>query len=180
MIRMMPSNQSDELPVGRIAGIFGIHGELKCDPTNAGRTLFTQGARFRTELLDGTSLQIELASVREHKNRFLIRLTAVNSANEAQRYSGATLLAHRSRVQLGPDEYLDRDLEGCELYDESGVRLGRVQAVEHYPSSDMLVVDGKLVPMVRAFIKSVEVDAKRIVVDLPLGLLDDNEAETSP
>ena len=37
----------------------------------------------------------------------------------------------------------------------------------------MLVVNGRLLPMVRAFIKSVDVKKKEIVIDdLPVGLLD--------
>ncbi len=170
----MPSIPNKELQVGRIAGVFGIQGELKCDPSSAGRTLFLPGARFRLELADGTSREIELLSVREHKNRFLIRLQGVDSADAAQPYAGATFYAARGRITLDPGEYLDDDLAGCELRDESGKSLGRVQRVEHYPSSDMLVVNGKLVPMVGAFIKSVDVAGKLIVVDLPPGLLDED------
>jgi ribosomal 30S subunit maturation factor RimM len=55
--------------------------------------------------------------------------------------------------------------------------LGLVTAVEHYPSSDMLVVNGKLVPMVGEFIKSIDTGAKRITVSLPAGLLDDESAD---
>jgi 16S rRNA processing protein RimM len=172
----MPSTPS-ELPVGRIAGIFGIHGELKCDPSSAGRTLFSAGERLRAQLAGGTSIDVELLAVRQHKNRLLVRLKGVASANDAQRFAGAMLFADRSRIELEPGEYLDRDLEGCELLTADGGSLGRVQRVEHYPSSDMLVVRGKLVPMVSAFIKSVDIAARRIVVDLPLGLLDDEHAE---
>lgn len=173
----MPSTPNDELPVGRIAGIFGIHGELKCDPTSAGRTLFSAGERFRLQMPQGESRDVQLASVREHKGRFLIRLAGVDSANDAQTYAGATFYAARERITLEPGEHLDRDLLGCELYDESGNALGKVQRVEHYPSSDMLIVKGSMVPMVSAFIKRIDTTAKRIVVDLPVGLLDSENAE---
>lgn len=172
----MPS-QSSELPVGRIAGLFGIRGELKCDPTTAGRMLFSTGATLRLQLADGSSQAIKLASVREHKGRLLIRLHGIESANDAQRYTGATFYASRDRIELEQGEFLDVDLVGCELVDTSGKKLGIVGKVEHYPSSDMLVVNGKLVPMVAAFIKNVDITSKRITVELPLGLLDDSQAE---
>lgn len=171
----MPSS-NNELPVGRIAGVFGIRGELKCDPTSAGRTLFSARAQLRAVLGDGSSQEVRLASVREHKGRLLIRLPGIETANDAQRYAGATLYADRGRIELQPGEYLDADLVGCELFDPSGKNLGAVTRIEHYPSSDMLVVRGQLVPMVGAFIKSIDVAAKRITVDLPTGLLD-GEAE---
>lgn len=172
----MPSS-SNELPVGRIAGVFGIRGELKCDPTTAGRTLFSPRAELRLQHPDGTSQDVRLAGVREHKGRLLIRLPGVESANDAQTYVGATFFANRERIELEPGEYLDADLIGCTLFDASGKALGAVTRVEHYPSSDMLVVNGKLVPMVGAFIKSIDTQTKRIVVDLPAGLLDEDAEE---
>lgn len=173
----MPSTPNDELPVGRIAGIFGIHGELKCDPTSAGRTLFSAGEHFRLQMPQGESREVELSAVREHKGRFLIRLAGVETANDAQAYAGAMFYAARERIELEPGEHLDRDLIGCELRDEAGNVLGKVQRVEHYPSSDMLIVKGNMVPMVSAFIKSIDTSAKRIIVDLPAGLLDTENAE---
>jgi 16S rRNA processing protein RimM len=172
----MPSSSS-ELPVGRIAGIFGIRGELKCDPTSAGRMLFSPRARLQLELGDGTSQTVELAAVREHKGRLLIRLHGIESANDAQAYVGATFYAQRDHIELERGEYLDVDLVGCMLYDETDKMLGLVTAVEHYPSSDMLVVNGKLVPMVGEFIKNIDTGAKRIRVSLPAGLLDDESAD---
>lgn len=171
----MPSS-NNELPVGRIAGVFGIRGELKCDPTSAGRTLFSARALFRAVLSDGTTEELRLSSVREHKGRLLIRLPGIESANDAGRYVGATFYADRKRIELDPGEYLDADLIGCELFDPLGKNLGAVTRVEHYPSSDMLVVRGQLVPMVAAFIISIDLAEKRIVADLPAGLLD-GEAE---
>ena len=168
---------SSELPVGRIAGVFGIRGELKCDPTSAGRMLFSAGASLQVQLAGGSRETVKLAAVREHKGRLLIRLPGVESANDAERYVNATFYADRERIRLERGEFLDVDLVGCELVDPSGKPLGRVSAVEHYPSSDMLIVNGKMVPMVAAFIKSIDIRAKRITVDLPPGLLDDSAEE---
>ncbi len=172
----MPSIPNDEIPIGRIAGLFGIRGELKCDPSNAGRILFSPAQSLRIMLADGSRREVEIESVREHQRRLLIRLAGVACTGDAQLYVGATFYAERDRIPLEPGEYLDRDLAGCDLLDASGHSLGRVTRVEHYPSSDMLVVAGKLVPMVRAFIMSIDIRAKRIVVNLPAGLLDDDNA----
>jgi 16S rRNA processing protein RimM len=171
----MPSTPN-ELPVGRIAGIFGIQGELKCDPTSAGRSLFTKGESLRAEFPGGVSRDVRIDAVREHKGRLLIRLAGIESANDAQAFSGVIFYADASRITLEPGEYLDRDLIGCELSDENGKALGKVERLEHYPGSDMLVVNGHMVPMVAAFIKSIDVNAKRITVDLPAGLLDPENA----
>ena len=162
---------TDELPVGRISGVFGIHGELKCDPTRAGRDLFTAGESLRAQLVSGSSESVMLESVREHKGRLLVRFAGVASPDDGARFTGASLHAPRARVRLEAGEYLDADLTGCALY-ERGSALGTVERVDHYPASDMLVVRGKLVPLIAEFVKAIDIEKKRIDVALPEGLLD--------
>ncbi|MBV8489893.1 MAG: hypothetical protein JO199_05120 [Candidatus Eremiobacteraeota bacterium] len=47
MTNRSPTTPNNEIEVGRIAGAFGVRGELKCDPSNAGRTLFAAGATLQ-------------------------------------------------------------------------------------------------------------------------------------
>lgn len=174
----MTTNRPTDLAVGRIAGLFGLLGELKCDPSSAGRTVFSRGNALRCERKTD-SVDVTIASVREHKGRLLIRFDGVESATAAQAFTGSTLYAHRDRLDVGPEEYLDVDLVGCELEDPTGAKLGTVERVDHYPASDMLIVNGKMIPMVAAFIRKIDIKAQRIVVTLPPGLIDDDEALTS-
>lgn len=168
-----------ELPVGRIVGLFGIRGELKCDPSGAGRTLFSRGAQFAYEMAEGGRREVRIGSVRDHKGRLVVTLEGVDGADAAQAYVGGTLYAERARIEreLDAGEYLDVDLIGCTLFAVDGASLGVVEDVRHYPSSDMLVVAGKLVPMVKAFVREIDPENARIVVDLPPGLLDDGAEE---
>jgi 16S rRNA processing protein RimM len=161
----------NDLPIGRIIGVFGVRGELKCDPTSAGRTLFLEGATLQCRLR-GESRDMLLTGVREHKGRLLLRLAGVETAEDALALTGAVFQAQRDRLQLEPGEHFDADLVGCELFDSAGVSIGLVSAVEHYPASDMLIVDGKMIPMVREFIRTVDTARRRIEVELPEGLLD--------
>jgi 16S rRNA processing protein RimM len=163
--------RDDEIVVGRIAGVFGVHGELKCDPTTAGRIVFLPGAVLRCERGDSSS-SIRLTAVRPHQKRLLLRIEGVDDATAAQAYVGATLHAPRERADLAPGEYLDADLVGCRVLGSDGTPYGTVERVEHYPASDMLIVDGHYVPMVGAIVSHVDVGAKRVVVDPPEGLFD--------
>ncbi len=159
------------MPIGRIAGLFGVRGELKCDPTSAGRALFVAGAQLQC-----ASEMVTLESVREHKGRLLIALEQAQDATAAERFIGATFFAPREALDVEPGEYLDVDLAGCAVRDADGRAYGSVERVEHYPASDMLVVGGRLLPMVGAFIRNIDIKKKEIVVhDLPSGLLDDEE-----
>jgi 16S rRNA processing protein RimM len=167
---MVPTPHPD-VPVGRISGSFGVRGELKCDPTSAGRIVFTPGAELRCAL-GATSTTIRLSSVRPHQDRFLIGIEGVDDLDAAKPYVGAILHASRDRIALDPGEYLDMDLEGCRVYGRDGTDYGAVEAVEHYPSSDMLVVAGVLVPMVGACVIEVDVAQRRIIIDPPAGLFE--------
>ncbi|HEV3091656.1 MAG TPA: ribosome maturation factor RimM [Candidatus Cybelea sp.] len=161
---------TDEIEVGQIAGLHGVRGELKCDPTSAGRIVFSTGAALRCER-QGASSEIRLASVRPHKNRLLLRLDGVDDATAAQAYAGAKLFVSRERVKLQRGEYLDRDLIGCAVVGRRGEPLGTVESVEHYPASDMLLIGGALVPMVRAIVIEIDLENHRITLDPPEGLL---------
>jgi 16S rRNA processing protein RimM len=157
--------------VGRIAGIFGVRGELKCEPTSAGRAVFSTGVELRSAHGDDVSV-VRITGVRPHKGRLLIDIEGVEDADAAQRYVGAELYATRDQVALGDGEYLDADLVGCDVYGKDGKPYGNVERVEHYPASDMLVIDGRMVPMVGAIVMAIDLAKRRITIDPPAGLLD--------
>ncbi len=157
--------------VGRIAGVFGVRGELKCDPTGAGRIVFLAGAQLRCRRGEANDT-IRLAAVRPHGNRLLIRIEGAEDASRAGGYAGALLYAPRERISLRDGEYLDDDLAGCSVLGRDGTLYGTVQRVEHYPASDMLVVDETMVPMVGSIVCGIDVASRRIVIDPPLGLFE--------
>ena len=169
------NRKPERIPIARLAGEFGVHGEIKCDPSHAGRTLFVPGARFSMEH-ENEVRDVVVTGVREHKGRLLVRLEGVESVEAAQALNGAELTVERERIELGPDEYLDDDLVGLELRGIDGRIYGKVERVEHWPSSDMLVVAGRMVPMVRAIVRSIDLGTGIVTVDPPIGLLDGDEA----
>ena len=159
--------------VGAILGLFGVRGELKIEPTEAGEPLFQNGAVF---LARPQEKMVHLDSVRAHKGRLLARLREAPDLESAQAFVGAELLAERERLEavLADDEILDVDLIGTAIFEGAGRLIGEVRAVEHYPSSAMLVVGAKrvLIPFVKAYIIEFDRSARRLTLDLPEGLLD--------
>ena len=153
----------DDVVVGRVAGLFGIRGELKCDPTNAGRICFTAGNSLRC-LRDDIVTEVRLASVRPHKGRLLITIDGAADAEGARAFIGATLLASRDEIALSDGEFLDADLVGCSVVGADGTAYGTVERVEHFPASDMLVVSGHFVPMVAAIVTAIDLAGRRVLV----------------
>jgi len=168
-----------------VAGVFGLRGELKVAPSRIGDDALAAGVEVRATLADGTVRALRVRALRRHQGRPLVAFDGVGDASAAQVLVGATLTIGRGDVALDDGEYFDDDLVGCALVDGGGAVLAEVVAVEHYPAQDVLFVDvagdrgarRAMVPLVRAFVKGIDVRARRISVDLPPGLLDSQEAD---
>ena len=158
--------------MGRLSGVFGVRGELKCRPTEAGSAAFEAGRSYRVGLGPGAR-ELQCRSVRKHHDKLLLAFEGVDTPEAARSFANAELYAE-GEIELGPDEYLDADLIGLRLLDESGRELGRVTGVEHYPAQDCLVIEPGhgLVPLVKAFVRAIDLQAGTIVSSLPEGLLE--------
>jgi 16S rRNA processing protein RimM len=162
----------DLIPVARLTGIFGLRGELKCRPTSAGEGAVEAGREYPLGAEPGAK-RVTLQSVRKHSGRLVVLLRGVATPEAAQTYVGRELYAERGAIELAPGEYLDADLVGMQIVDEAGTVLGEVVGVEHYPAQDCLVVGKQraLVPLVKAFVREIDLPGRKIVMDLPEGLL---------
>ena len=107
--------------VGRIAGAFGVRGEVKCDPTSAGRAAISAGAALRCECR-GETQTVRIGAVRRHKGRLLVRIDGVDDATAAAALTEALLSAPRAAIELAEGEYLDDDLVGCAVVGRTAAR----------------------------------------------------------
>lgn len=158
--------------VGRLTGVFGICGELKCRTTEAQAQLPTAGTTYEL-IRDRSERSLVCTATRRHHDRLLLTFAGIDTPEEARALVGCDLYAERADVPLKPNEYFDADLIGLRLLDESGTELAHVIGVEHYPAQDCLLVEpGRaLVPLVKVFIKRIDVAEGYIVAKLPAGLL---------
>jgi len=114
-----------------------------------------------------------------HDNRLILKFRGVDTMSDAERLAGNEVRVPRcERVALAPDEYFASDLIGCEVIErDGGASLGRVTAFQDAGGSGVLEVDGGLlIPFVRAICVAIQPEARRIVVDLPAGLKELNQA----
>jgi 16S rRNA processing protein RimM len=167
---------SRRVAVGRLLGVFGIRGELKCRPTAFGADAFAAGRTFALGSADGRELRC--TGARRHHERLLLAFEGIATPEAARDLVGRDLYADADDVELGADEYLDADLIGLRLIGEDGRELARVTGVRHFPAQDCLVVDpgAALVPLVKAFVRRVDVAGGTIHVSLPDGLIEGDPA----
>ncbi|MDS9950815.1 MAG: ribosome maturation factor RimM, partial [Planktomarina sp.] len=79
--------------------------------------------------------------------------------------------------ELPVDEYYYSDLIGFEVADTGGIFIGTVKTVVNHGADDLLEIsipgasDTALVPFTKIFVPTVDMNAKKIVIDPPEGLL---------
>ena len=103
--------------------------------------------------------------------RPILRLEGCADRDAAEALRGEELrVPGADAPALGDDEWWTAELEGCRVED-AGRPVGVVRAVRALPSCDVLEVERAngeelLVPLVRDAVRSVDVEARRIDVDL--------------
>jgi 16S rRNA processing protein RimM len=96
----------------------------------------------------------------------ILRLEGCHSREDAERLRGQELRVPRAEAPvLGEDEWWVEELVGCRVVDGDR-EVGVVKAVRALPSCDVLEVDDLLVPLIRDAVRAVDVDARRIEIDL--------------
>jgi 16S rRNA processing protein RimM len=100
----------------------------------------------------------------------ILRLEGSSSRDDAEALRGIELTVPRSEDMLGSDEYWASDLEGCTVV-SGDVVVGFVRRMSALPSVEVLEVDRSdgselLVPLVRDCIRSIDIEARRIDIDL--------------
>ena len=100
----------------------------------------------------------------------ILRLEGAGSRDDAEALRGLELTVPRDDAMLGDDEFWATDLAGCLVVDGE-LEVGFVRRMSALPSVEVLEVDRPdgtelLVPLVRDCVRSIDVPARRIDIDL--------------
>jgi 16S rRNA processing protein RimM len=109
----------------------------------------------------------------------VLKFAGVDSISEAETLVGAWVQVEEAvAVALPEGTYFDHQLVGCTVYDALGANLGVVIDVYRIPGNHQLVVRRDrgeyLIPANGAVCREVSIAERRIVADLPEGLMDLN------
>lgn len=162
--------------LGALAGAYGVDGSVRLKSFCATPGAIADYAPLVTE--DGRSFNVTL--IRPLSGAFAARLSGVASREAAEALRGMRLHAPRDRLPALPeDEFYHADLIGLDVLDTGGVVVGRVRAVLDHGAGDILEVTRVggtevLLPFTSAVVPTVDLAARRIVVDPPPGLIGDD------
>ena len=176
----MGVNWEDLVLVGRIARPHGLKGHVIVNPdTDFAEERFTAGARLWTRSDQGVE-QLVIASARLQGPRPVIGFEGVERIEDAERLVGRELrVPEASLPPLADGTYYQHQLIGCLVETTAGEQLGEVARVEGGAAGSLLAIDGSkgeiLIPLAVDICTNVDVNAKRITVNPPEGLLELNE-----
>ena len=162
--------------MGTLTRAHGLKGELCVDwhadsPLRSMRLYLQAGAE--------TPRPVRVVHVRMHQGRPLALLEGVCDRTAAEGLRGARLLLPEDELPARPDDELYLyQLPGLEVaLRESGRLIGHIDHVEFPGGQEVWAIHtaggGELLfPAVAAFVSSVDVEAGRVVIDPPPGLLE--------
>ena len=129
---------------------------------------------------------VELENHWLHKGGVVLHFAGVDSISDAETLAGMVVAIPRTeRAELSEDEVYVGDLIGCALVDVAGAEAVRVGDIENVDRSGgaapLLVVRGAmgelLVPFAKSYLRKIDLEAKRVEMALPEGLIDLNSTD---
>lgn len=158
---------SDWVIVGRITGLYGLHGWVRVFSHTQPRERIGEYHPLYLQN-KGEWRPIDVQEVRLHSGGILLKLDGYADRMAATRLLGCDLAIRREQLPaLGADEYYWVDLEGLRVFTVDGVELGRVERLFETGANTVVVVAGereRLIPFIRGDV------IKRI--DLAQGLME--------
>lgn len=158
------------IAVGRVLRPWGLQGALKVESLTDFPDRFEPGERLW--LLGAERV---VAESRWQKGALFLKLAGIDDPDAAERLRGALLEAPESSLRpLDEGEYYNHQLIGLSVRTGAGEELGEVRELLPTGGNAVLVVRGPggetLLPFIDQVVKSVDLAAGRIVVDLVDGL----------
>ncbi len=182
----------DLLEIGTIVAAQGLQGQVRVLSESDFPERFEKpGKRWLKSSTNDTIKEIELISGRyiPGKNIYVVSIEGITTRESAEALKGCKLLVDKNdRPRLKKDEYHVDDLVGLEVYHQlTGEKLGVVTNI-YWAGNDVLEVrlnsaneetEGKksktaLVPFVKEIVPVVNLEAGRIEIDPPSGLMEIN------
>lgn len=161
--------------IGQIVNTTGLKGFLKVKPFTDDITRFNNLKTIYI-LINNDLQEFSIEQVKYIKNLVLLKLKGIDSIEDAEKYRNYYLkINKKDAVPLEEGSYFIADILKCKVYTENNEYLGILNDVFSTKSNDVYVVkdeSGKqiLLPGIKTVIKTVDIENKKIIVNLIEGL----------
>ena len=155
----------------------GRRGEVAADILTDFPERFAERKRVYALAPDGSRRELQVEEFWPHKGRMVLKFGGVDSISDAEMLAGYEVqipIGERAPLEQGAT-YVS-DLLGCTVL-ESGRELGVIADVQFGAGEAPLLVVKQgsrelLIPLAEEFLRELDVNAKRVVLALPEGMLE--------
>ena len=115
----------------------------------------------------GPARRVTVESARFHGTHVLLKLVGVDSPEDAARLRNFLVAVGPDEVIEMEDGYYHYELEGLEVFEADGTRVGILDEVINNPAHEIYRVGDLLIPAVDEYILEIDLEQKRITVKRP-------------
>lgn len=168
---------SDEfIAIGKILKTQGNRGAVRVLPLTDFPDRFKELKKINVSL-KGHRLIMNIEEVMRRPKYIIVKFKEINDMNAAEGIKGGILEITRAELFPLPEgSYYIFDIVGLSVYGSGGERFGEITEVLQTGANDVYIVDtgGKplLIPALKQVVKEINLTGRRMVVDLPEGLID--------
>jgi 16S rRNA processing protein RimM len=170
----------DYISLARVLKTQGRHGEVAVEVHSDIPDRLVEGLRLFALDASGGRRQLQVEEAWPHKGHLVLKFAGIDTISDAETLLRCELQVPRAeRAELEPGWTYISDLKGCRVLDGDR-EIGTLQDVEFGAGeAPLLIVHGaaKLpyeIPFAEAYLVSVDLNAKRIRMKLPEGMLEVN------
>ena len=168
------------LQIGKIVNTHGVRGELKVIPLTDDPKRFDKLKwAYISQDLSENMEKYNVEKVKYHKNFVYLKFKEITSLNDGEKFKNSYIIIDKKdAIPLPEGSFFICDLVGIDVFEESGQALGKLKEVLKTGSNDVYIVKDQngneiLIPALKTVVKDVSVENKKMVVNLPEGLVDD-------
>ncbi len=168
-----------QICVARIGAAHGVRGAVKLWTFTEDPFAVKRYGPLSTK--DGTR-QFEVTQAREAKDHLVATLKGITTREQAERLNGIELYVARDKLPAtDDDEYYHADLIGLAAMTTAGTPLGKVIAIHNFGAGDIIEIappagSTLLLPFTNAVVPTVDLEAGRVVIELPAEIDGDDPA----
>jgi len=177
-LRLLNSSSAikDLVRVGQVVGVHGIKGNCKIRSYAESLTVFQPDSVVFIATSGGRQKPYEINWIKPHAKAALISFKGVDTRHKAEALIGSDIYIEKRRLPDPQDgSYYWFDLIGLDVFDVDQKYLGRLESIIQTGSNDVYVVekDGTeiLIPALKKVVQKIDLSQKRMLVDLPQGLV---------
>ena len=166
----------DYIKVGKIVNTHGVKGCIKCIPLTDDLERFEELEYVYTEK---DNIKRTIDDVWYQKGLVCLKLKDIDDMNKAESFKDTYISIVEDQLRVLPENsYYLFDLEGMDVYSNNGDYIGKISEVYQTGANDVYEVKNNknsyLIPAIKDVVKSVNIQDKKMIINIIEGLLEWN------